>query len=940
MRNVIKPQWLLLSVTLPQLFIFAILGRIFYIINSQLSTENINMWLLFGSLLAIMLISFTAYGVRQLIYKKEIHSMTGLILFLSYIPYLYFLFIFSDKITPSSIPTWMTFDLDPSTTVYTLLIPSFVYAVLVCVYWSPKKINLGLNKKTILPLWIPLFWFLLFTVLIPALHQPIDMLYANSTPILFVTFTVLFLFIITKLIILILTKNPNLWKKLLFPIVILGPQIGLWLNIECGNMFGNFSSLLYFILALITSILIVLPSFDNKYLRAALFFTKSITLTFSTYFFIIFLPYLPISFIAILLIGLGILMLAPLLQAFAHVKSLWEDAKYLHMQFNKSFVLVLFIIGISIIPGTITYSFMNDKTDIDKALNYVYQKSPSDKDSLDIDTSSIESLLNNIRQNKNSRNRDFISNASDGTPILTAYYNWLVLDNLTISAQKLATLEDIFLGTKNNIAGSSLYINNNSNNTILTNDVNIQKYSVETKYDSINKCLRSWINLELFNTGFMNNQFFTTFELPDNCYISNYYLYVGDKKKFGLIADKRAANWIYNQIVTVRRDPGILSYVKGNKIEFKVFPFNDKETRKTGFEVIHTGPVDLKIENTIIKLEAPVNQDISQNSAIKKIDNGLTLVSPEAKKQLKRTTRSPEYYFILDKSLSTKGNEQKIIESVETFIKNNSLNQDNIHIFAQNYNQINLSNGNWQNDYLNLKPNGGLYLDNTFKSIYFDNYKNKSDKYPSVIVVANDISKGILINNYEILRDILPDVECFYSLSLDGKLGSHYFNSDNIAEKTPIERVTPPSVLVWEYSSFGKAYLKDDASSSIALAKPDYTPSTMKSELSSIENASMLKALCTSIFFQPEKTTEKTLEIVKASIKSGIMTPYTSYIVLENEAQEKVLLEKQKKILSTKKPLDLGETPPTNMSEPPLLVVMVFVFGFILILKIRKRSRI
>jgi hypothetical protein len=59
------------------------------------------------------------------------------------------------------------------------------------------------------------------------------------------------------------------------------------------------------------------------------------------------------------------------------------------------------------------------------------------------------------------------------------------------------------------------------------------------------------------------------------------------------------------------------------------------------------------------------------------------------------------------------------------------------------------------------------------------------------------------------------------------------------------------------------------------------------------------------MFLHPERPVKKTLDIVKASIKTGVMSPYTSYIVLENEAQEKVLLEKQKQILSTKKALDI-----------------------------------
>jgi hypothetical protein len=75
------------------------------------------------------------------------------------------------------------------------------------------------------------------------------------------------------------------------------------------------------------------------------------------------------------------------------------------------------------------------------------------------------------------------------------------------------------------------------------------------------------------------------------------------------------------------------------------------------------------------------------------------------------------------------------------------------------------------------------------------------------------------------------------------------------------------------------------------------------------------------------------LHIIENSFKTKIMTPLTSYIVVENEAQEKVLLEKQKQILSTKKQLDLGGA--TQMSEPSLWMLLIPLIGIAVLKRVK-----
>ena len=72
--------------------------------------------------------------------------------------------------------------------------------------------------------------------------------------------------------------------------------------------------------------------------------------------------------------------------------------------------------------------------------------------------------------------------------------------------------------------------------------------------------------------------------------------------------------------------------------------------------------------------------------------------------------------------------------------------------------------------------------------------------------------------------------------------------------------------------------------------------------------------------------------------KSKIMTPVTSYLVVENEAQKAMLKKKQEQALSGNKSLDLGEDT-QRMSEPGLWILII-LFGIILCCKqIRKKQK-
>jgi hypothetical protein len=66
------------------------------------------------------------------------------------------------------------------------------------------------------------------------------------------------------------------------------------------------------------------------------------------------------------------------------------------------------------------------------------------------------------------------------------------------------------------------------------------------------------------------------------------------------------------------------------------------------------------------------------------------------------------------------------------------------------------------------------------------------------------------------------------------------------------------------------------------------------------------------------------------------MTPVTSYLVVENEAQKAILKKKQEQVLSSNKSLDLGED--TQRMSEPSFILLILLLGLVLWYR-QKRQR-
>lgn len=937
MRNILNPRWLILINTIPVIIIFLLFSKDYNVIKSLLTEENIQYWIVFGSVLAVLGILNLLYALILIRKKKNISYIYGIVALILYITYIYLYSRHIEDIIPFNIPQWMISD-NIIFYIGSFLMPTLAYSVFILVvHFTPRTEEKSLWKNFLAALSIPTIVYVSTQVITP-LWRVIDIDFNfHVFVILIITSTVIFLFLLIRSIYILLSKNNSIkkWNPLIWeiPVTLIFPILGLMLNNgllfnkskDLQFIFGDFSNRWFYIIAVINAIAICLPNFDNKIYRVTIFIIRAVTYTYTMYFFIVFLPYLPLSIIAILAFGLGFLMLAPFLLFILHTKKLATDYNYLKTRYDKKLLIGSICLSILIIPAILTFVFKYDKKVLNETLSYVY--APKHDETTIIDKKSLATTLHRVKHNKSSRSFEFTST----TPYISSYLNRIVLDNLSLSENKIEKIEKIFFDSSD--------IKTADNNTTQKDNVVIINHAVKSVYDASKNQWISTLELKLKNNevNLFQAEYSNYFSLPKGCYISDYYLYIGNKKEYGILAEKKSAMWVYTQITNEKKDPGILYYLNDNKIGFKVFPFSENETRTTGIEFIHKEPVELFIDNLKIHLgdstKSYIHSDVVQLKDI-------VYVSVDKKAQLQTIKRKPYFHFIVDISKSSKGHTEDNITAINKLINTHTELSKNARIsFANTYTTTFAWNNNWKNLYKDQLFEGGFFLERAINKTLIESYKINDNSYPVIVVVTDDIKKAIIEKDFSNLKFTYPESDNFYVINRDS-LAVHSLTNKPLIANNRINQIEPdtPDVLIYPASD-RNAYLSNNNKPDIVLMKDKIELTADDIKEKSWESALLMHAKEMQETLYPDDAVNNWTDNVKYSFLSKTMNQSTSYLVVENEAQKAILNKKQEEVLSGNKLLDINDEV-QSMSEPDLIITLAFLLLVVLIKRLYIRYQI
>lgn len=958
MKSLNRPFWILATITIPHLLFALLCFNSFGVIKTLLKPENLELWQSFGLSLLTLSGIFTTVSLVQWKRKQPIPKLLGLPIFLSYMIYLYLFLYNSNYILPRNIPQWMLFEGDLIVYGFTFIIPSIAFGVWMIVDWlTPNPEDRGAWKNIGLALSIPISLFVLFNIIqVWRWNLPFRDFNEHVIVIAFIAITVSFFFFLIRALFILLSKRKKWFEKdkewnstrllWLIPLAIVFPLLGLALNnglvgeviYGSGGVFGDFSDPMYYLIALLNGIFLCMPIPDNPRMSKTLFFARLVGFPFIFYFFLVFLPFLPISLLAILAVGFGFLMLTPLILFIVQGKNLNEHYWQLRQHFSGPNMFLTSFVALMILPCFLFLNYNQDKIQLNRALDYVYAADYTQEG--EINTNSIQRTLTKIRSHKTKNNDRFMS----PQPYLSTFYKWHVLDNLTLSDDKIRTLENIFVGQ------DPEWQNIRDRRSMPTNhEVIVDSIETRSEYIAEEDYWKSYIDLDLRNESSRRAEYKTTFDLPLGALISDYYLDIEGRKEKGLLVEKKSALWTYTQIVSERRDPGLLFYTNDDKVNFRVFPFSRKQSRKTGFEIVHKEPFEFEIgEHKVLLGDRNVQQqnlsnDFGGNQNQRIATNDWEYVSPKEKAALPKVQRQPYFHFLMDVS-----DESKIESYREIAVQFLEGKEENTAAKLAKLDLVGYNNETFEYPFTNINTarrspvlssilpifgkkdeiKGGFYIERAIKETLIENYENPTDSYPVFVVLTDDSDNAIVNGNFYDWRHTFPDNEFIYHLNSMGAVNQHSMVGDmkEITKELPQE-FPQKEVLVYKTQEGEEVFLADDNEPTIVSKNPIEKVEKTGNEI--IDGLAM-QAQNQHFVLYPKSKDANWKNLVETSFDTHLMASLTSFMSVENEAQKQALLRKQDQVMAAKQSLDTDETS-HKMSEPSLWILLLILglVGFV-----------
>ena len=714
------------------------------------------------------------------------------------------------------------------------------------------------------------------------------------------------------------------YRIFIIVIAVICPISGLMLNSYFANGFfrtgfgllGNFSCIWFYALAVFNGLVMLLDTYVEKR-SPALLYLKVVGFTFITYFTIVFIPYMPLGFIGILFFGLGALVFVPAAIWITEFFQIARDIKFFREK-RKAAMTAAIILGAITIPSVMAASFHAERINYANAMSYITgvgaAKSPR------VDLGGLNRTIANIENMSGNYGFRFslLSNNAN-TPIISRLYKIAVLDDKRPSPETVDRLKALF---SNEPADTRAIIKPLEVAAAGSKDVKIVGADTRGEYDAEAGAYQTWVDLELKYEGSGQlGEFITEFKLPDGCFVSDYYLYVGNERKQGILADKRAALTIYERIVRASKDPGIIYYKNDDTIELRVFPFNAHEVRRTGFRVLHSQNETISLNGTDVRLEAEKN-------IAEPVDmSGFSFIPAAAKKSLPACERQPKYYFVIDAGIDSPYSEH--VRKIADYSAKHGISD--YEVYAASYKLYNVAD-----DKIKVKCEGGFNLPLAMKMIASKN-ENADRQFPVIISVSDNIYKAPSFSKVNFAK-MFPE-------------SGHYYNLEYNLSLTPYSLVSDERQNAVETPIIGKALLygglavADDDRSEIAVrfnaggnedasAIPD-TEYTDNAYL----NAMILYGKCLMEANREFTNHNVQIDLVRDSFRQRILTKYTAYTVLETAEQEKALFDLQERILNGKDDDSYTLNRPVNMDEPGILLIAVASIILFMLYFIRDRRR-
>ncbi|MGI4866242.1 MAG: MSEP-CTERM sorting domain-containing protein [Janthinobacterium lividum] len=946
MRNSLTPNWLLLVNTGPLVVLAALCYGEFSVIHTLLRPESVALWQQFGLALLGLGVANLAYLGWCRVKKQELSVWYGVAALVAYSLWLGFYTQHNEDILPhnGSVPRWMV-PTDILVYVWTFVMPTLAHALLVLVVQTTpldKKNSAGLNIA--LAVVVPMSGGVLTAMLefvsrlpgdwrhIPWVQTVVSAVFLGGA---LVVGPLAFLFFLARGIYIIMQrredKELSVVVKVLLTIVL--PLLGLAVNsgLFLGGLhsqreegiFGNFNSPWFYGLALLNGVLLCVPA-DGlaPRWRLALLVGRSALLGYTGYFFLVFLPWLPLSVLAIILIGTGFLMLAPLMLLVVHLTTLGDDLAALHAHYSPLVRRLALVGGALVLPLAVTASYYHSRRVLHAALEYTY--TPDYAKHYDLDATALARTLAVVQGHKDNNWELFMGSQQ---PYLSAYFNWLVLDNLTLPESKITDLQKLFLGDKQENSNLPYRwtppTNFAEDQGAAVGQPQLRQLSARSTFDAKEQAWVSWVDFEIANTDASRQaaEYSTALTLPAGCWVGGYYLDINGRREFGILAERKAATWVYTQIVNERtsHDPGLLSYIGPDKLSLRVYPVVGAAARRTGIQLLHKEPFILAVGGQSVQLGTPATA-LPVAAPLATPGGAVVYLSAAAKQQLPLVQRQPYYHFLLDVSAGQQRRKAGYVQRVQRFLREKPLPSKTQFSLVNTYTTPVPAGADWQPALQAFANAGGCYLTGAVRRTLTAAQLHPTATYPRLVVVTDSLQDAVLPADFADLQAAYPESDEFYVLRPDGQLEAHSLRQASpqplrLAPVPDSAAALPVAVRAWPNATHALAYLPATDEAAIVLPHPAAPLAVPAGAPTRWLTGLLLHGFTQWQTLHPEAAERGHVPFIKASFQASILTPLTAYLALENEAQKAALRRKQDEVLAANSNLDAQETEPPSPKD-------------------------
>ncbi len=949
-RNVDLPQaaahplvWLLVS-ALPAVILLFVNGSMFPLIESALDKKGKILLAVYFVLIALQFFYACITGAAALIRKKRIHLLFVVPSFLLVLAYLIVFIYHIDKICLPWQHSWVVNMQALLYFQFVFLLPVIFYALVrFAVFPLPLRFKHDVIASALSVFIFPLCWYLGFKIIVSVSVFRISALVSLIFVFISLAMTLLLFLILIRLLLFVTTRlgNPPLPLKISVACLVglLLPIGGLVLN-RYIPFPANLQRYSIYIWTVVNGLLLVAPECKNKGLNTLLYYLRVASYPFVLYFFVLFLPFLPLSIPALVFFGGGFLILTPTILFFLYTKRLLGEYRQ-RQSFRKKAASFGSFVSIPLIIAVLA---LGDRIIINHALDHAFTPSYADAKQFSAPPSLIRHALSHQFDLQNDREIPFIS----------AFYNKIVYDNLVLSTSKRVFLEKLYQGEiseeksllpgdvffeEANIFTRSRFPSEGPKRPFqMSTDVLISamSHSLQTSKELHSVTIR----LHIENRGERSvDEFRTLIKIPVHAALTAFSLKIDGVDVPGRIFEKKTALFVYDSIVSTKRDPAIVYHLSPDTLALRVFPVSDKEPRECTLTL--TFPVHCGVDTTV---EIGAKQlTIAHDDSIVPVkfamgERSFTIIPPGICSPLETPIRRPCVYFVIDRSIHGPDNYLSLIRSASKRLPEGL----QYRYFCANYNTYQLSNMQNNADATSEqsvrlpRKRGGFNAEAALRRIV--NVSLDADQrgtYPLIVFVTSDESEPLFatpeLSAY--FEDLIPEGLQVYRVS-DTKFESldlapgHYRPAAAVVPALTVEdsddadtRAQARIQVLMPYND-NRAYRISQRAPLVLYKDPD---------TSLLKDAGVFSVAADGAYFEAMLAKEEHFNwlnthresykksLLKRSKELGYLTPLTAFIVVEDAIQWKALEEKEKQISKSHDALDHSDTP-----EPGSLLLLLF----------------